>query len=186
MILVPKISTRVNDEFIFDNSVNALPINKDIKHPLITGDANDQKTRYQADFYSKIALDIVTETVFNYPYPCITEKTVRPIAVKRMFIVLGPPKILSMLKSKGFETFSDIIDESYDDIIDPIKRFNAVIKSVESFVSLPIQDIKLYYYRNQQRFEHNYQTLVNLQHSEIVNICLKLKIPVNVAKLKKI
>lgn len=183
MILIPKVFSRVNDEFVFDNLIDATPITETIKHPLIRGRPNDD-TRFQAKFYSKFALDIVTETVFNYPYPFITEKTLRPIACKRMFIVLGPTGILSTLKSKGFETFSDIIDESYDGMIDPTERFNAVIKSINLFVSLPLEEIKLYYHQNQNRFENNFQTLKNLRSTELADICSKLKISFDIAKLK--
>lgn len=183
MILIPKIFSRVNDEFVFDDLIDATPITESIKHPLIGGQPNDD-TRFQAKFYSKFALDIVTETVFNYPYPFITEKTLRPIACKRMFIVLGPVGILSTLKSKGFETFSDIIDESYDSMINPTERFNAVVKSINLFISLPLEEIKLYYYQNQGRFENNFQTLKNLRGTELADICSKLKISFDIAKLK--
>lgn len=175
--LVPSPLTRVHDQFIDNYDIDATPTTVDVAHPIINGEPNDDKSRFQAEFYKKIGLDVVTETVFDYPYPCITEKTLRPIGCKRMFIVVGAPGILSMLKSKGFKTFDDIIDESYDNIADPCKRFRAVVDVVESFTNLDLENIRQYYIDNQQKFEHNFQTLKNLRSTELTSICARLGIP---------
>jgi hypothetical protein len=170
MILYSNPITRINDKFIFDSSIDATPVYNDISHPLIKTGPNDPQEFHSASFYSKIALDIVTETVFDYPYPTITEKTLKPIACKRMFIVLGPAGILDLLKSKNFQTFDDILDESYDSIDDAMARFKSVVNSINNFLSLPLKEIKQYYQLNQQKFEHNFQTLKNLQRLEIEQI----------------
>jgi hypothetical protein len=174
--LIPSPLTRVHDQFIDNYDIDATPTTVDVGHPIIDGKPNDNKFRFQAEFYKKIGLDIVTETVFDYPYSCITEKTIRPIGCKRMFIVVGAPGILSMLKSKGFKTFDDIIDESYDNIVDPCKRFRAVVDAVESFISLDLETIRQYYVDNQQKFEHNFQTLRSLRSTELISICSRLGI----------
>lgn len=166
MILLPETQTRVNDLFITDDSIKCTVPSTKIVHPLITGGANDRASRYQADFYKKIALDIVTETVFDYPYPYISEKTLRPIACKRMFIILGPPHILKLLHSKGFETFDDFIDESYDNITCATERFHQVVKTIQSFFDIPLDDIKNFYKTNQKRFDHNFQILTHLRDQE--------------------
>ena len=98
--------TRQN-ELWADNSINCNPVTKKYCHPIISGTKGDLSTLHGADFYKYIGLDIVTETVYNYPYPCITEKTLRPIACKRLFVVVGPPGVLSLLHSKGFETYNN-------------------------------------------------------------------------------
>jgi hypothetical protein len=174
--LIPSPLTRINDQFIDTDDIDATPISRDIVHPIIEGEPNRASFQFQSNFYKKIGLDVVTETVFDYPYPCITEKTLRPIGSKRMFIVVGAHGILSMLKSKGFKTFDDIIDESYDSIIDPCKRFRAVVDAVESFISLDLEKIRQYYIDNQQKFEHNFQTLKNLRSTELISICSRLGI----------
>jgi hypothetical protein len=183
MILIPHPWTRVNDNWIYNDSVDATPVLVDIKHVLVSSPPSNidninfylDKTqdRYNCNFYKNIALDIVSETVFNYPYPYISEKTLRPIANKRMFIVVGPKNVLQLLKSKGFETFPDYIDESYDDIDDPIERFNNIIESIDIFISQPMDDIKNYYRKNQDRFDHNFQLLTQLEENELENICKK-------------
>jgi len=151
----------------------------DVLHKLVTSPPNSAQDRFNCDFYKNVALDIVTETVFNYPYPCITEKTTRPIANKRMFIIVGATNILQLLRSKGFETFSDFIDETYDTIVDPVDRFNSIVNSIHAFLEKPIDDIKDYYIKNQDRFEHNFQLLSRLEEIELETICKLFKISYN-------
>jgi len=160
--------TRVNDNWIRTEQINASPVLADVQHPLITsGPSGGGTTHFYADFYSKIALDIVTETAFHYPYARICEKTLRPINCKRMFIIVGPAGSLKLLHSKGFETFGDIIDESYDDIYNAQERFLSVVNAIEQFCKLDLDQIKSYYNTNRQKFDHNWHTLKNLLQSEI-------------------
>jgi hypothetical protein len=165
-IIQPVPWTRINDAFVKTASINASVVPR-ITHPLVASSPNSRRTHYTADFYSKISVDIVAETVFNYPYPVITEKTLRPINCKRMFIIVGAPHVLKLLHSKGFVTFNDIIDESYDSIADPEKRFLAIINSVEKFCALDLNEVKKYYKTNSNKFDHNWHTLKNLKQLEI-------------------
>lgn len=161
--------TRVNEKWV-NNNIDCSPINFSFKHKIISGVPGSDNTRFQPDFYKKIAIDIVAETVYNYPYPCITEKTLRPIACKKMFIIVGPANVLQLLHDKGFKTFDDIIDESYDSISDPNERFLRVQKSILDFVSRPLKEIQSIYKQKMDVFEHNFQRLVLLEELEIKEI----------------
>lgn len=160
---------RINEEW-WGPALNTKSL-EDIRHPLIKGKANSLDTRYQADFYNKFAVDIVTETVYNYRYPYISEKTLRPIACKRLFIIVGAPGVLKVLHNKGFKTFGDIIDESYDSESDPMKRWRLLESAIKSFVSKPLDEIKDIVRSKSDILDHNF---VTLQHLEKVEIdCLK-------------
>ena len=140
-LLITLPATRINDLFVKSGStLNFSPIVGSFKDPLIEGRPNLDH-RYRAEFYKKIAVDIVVETAMNYPYTFITEKTYRPIASGRPFIIVGPHHTLFFLRSLGFLTFSSIIDESYDEIIDAEQRFKAVCSSIKMFVDRPIDQI---------------------------------------------
>lgn len=168
--------TRVNDLFVCSPEIDAAPPLVSTQHWLITGGPNDKDTRFQADFYRQIACDIVVETVFDYPYPYISEKTLRSFACKRMLIVLGPVGVLKLLRSKGFETFDDIIDENYDLINDPVERFFAVVNEVNKFCNLPLDTIKLYMKTNIKKFDHNFLILQNLHDIELQQIATQFDI----------
>lgn len=169
--------TRINDEFVKDStSINALPVNKNIFSPIVEGEPNSAKYRYQADFYKHIACDIVSETVLDYPYPYISEKTLRPIACKRMFIILGAQYTLELLQSKGFKTFGDLIDESYDAIKNPETRFLKVVEEVKKICEKPTLEVIDYLESIKSRLDKNFETLKNLQQVEINQLKSRLDI----------
>lgn len=138
-LLVTDPKTRINDLFVGEGSPldMSIPLQSS-KDPLIQGRPN-QDHRFYADFYRYIGIDIVTETAMHYPYPLITEKTYRPIASGRPFIILGPYRTLEFLRSLGFSTFPSIIDESYDLIYNPEQRFLSVCQTIKKIVDQPIE-----------------------------------------------
>jgi hypothetical protein len=163
--------SRINDQWVRTSRVDARPAEQTITHPLIS---NRKSINLYADFYSNIALDIVTETAFHYPYPYISEKTLRPVVSKRMFIILGPANTLKTLHNKGFETFGDFINEDYDSIHDPEERFLLVVQEIERFCQHDLSKIKQYYLNNQQKFEHNSNRLSQLHQEELKQLKLTL------------
>jgi UDPglucose 6-dehydrogenase len=56
----------------------------------------------------------------------ITEKTFKCIPAMHPFIIFSYPGILSALRTLGYKTFSPMIDETYDTIINDDERFNAL------------------------------------------------------------
>ena len=48
-------------------------------------------------------------------------------------ILLGCAYTLKHLRSRGFETFPEMFDESYDTELDPVVRINKVISNVNNF-----------------------------------------------------
>lgn len=163
--LKPYPFTRINDYWINDNSYNALLPNLTYKDPLIKGNANS--TRFRTPFYEHIGFDIVSETVYNYPYPQITEKTLRPILHKKPFIVVGAPGIINLLHNKGFKTFSPFIDETYSNISDPIKRFGAILSEIKKLCDYDIIQLQSYIHSIENILEHNFNTLKNLEETEL-------------------
>jgi predicted XRE-type DNA-binding protein len=81
---------------------------------------------YSADFdtndYNSTDIEVVLETLFDDDRLHLTEKSLRPVAVGQPFILAGTYGSLEYLKSYGFQTFSDVWDESYDQIEDPAER----------------------------------------------------------------
>ena len=65
------------------------------------------------DLYQDSWLEIAPETLYRDGY-FITEKTVKPIATKTPFLTVSACFYLEYLRQQGFQTFGNIIDESYD------------------------------------------------------------------------
>lgn len=94
--------------------------------------------------YLKTYFSVITETIFYEHGHYISEKTFKGIQHLHPFVILGKPGILKYLKSKGFETFSEFWDESYDDIQNNSERMikvyelikNLILKTDEEWVEL--------------------------------------------------
>lgn len=80
---------------------------------------------------------------------------------------MGPHGVLQLLKSKGFVSFDNIIDESYDEIKNPVDRFQQVINETRKFCDRPLNEIVQYLKNNQHRLEKNFAVLMNLQQQEL-------------------
>jgi hypothetical protein len=79
---------------------------------------------------------MVLETLFDDTRLHLTEKTLRPIACGRPFILMATHGSLQYLRDYGFRTFDGIIDETYDTITDPRQRLDAVIQEMSRIAAL--------------------------------------------------
>jgi hypothetical protein len=66
----------------------------------------------------------------------LTEKSLRPIACGKPFILAATPGSLQYLRNYGFQTFGDLIDESYDQITNTHARLCAIIQEMKRIASL--------------------------------------------------
>lgn len=81
------------------------------------------------DWYNTTNFSLVAETSVADPQ-FISEKIFKPMAFKHPFVVWGPHNILNLIKQLGFQTFSHVIDETYDTIADTDLRFYAITEVV--------------------------------------------------------
>lgn len=167
--------TRVNEAWNVDNQIDSSPSDP-YKDTLISGISNNHKINHDlyCEFYKNFALDIVTETVYNYPYTQITEKTIRPIVHKKMFIIVGAPGILALLKSKGFKTFTPFIDEHYDTIQDPHQRIKCIIDELARISEFSIDYMQKTMLQYKETLQHNYDQYHWLCKNEIEQVVNKL------------
>ena len=91
--------------------------------------------------YSKSAYSIVAETNYHNDYSFYTEKIVKPILARRLFIVFSGQYYLRNLRDFGFKTFDGIIDETYDTIEDNKLRFKLAIEQMQRLFALPQEQI---------------------------------------------
>jgi hypothetical protein len=63
----------------------------------------------------------------------VTEKSYKPLMYGRPQIIASAPHHLKALRSMGFDTLDDFIDNSYDKIEDDGMRMKAVLQSFENF-----------------------------------------------------
>ena len=114
-------------------------------------------------FILTAGVNIVSETVFDYPKKFITEKTMQAILNNRPFVIIGPSGTLEYLRSKGLKTFDHIFDESYDLIQDPNQRLEAIMNLVKKISAYPISDIKQMVSKATDVILHNHAKIVTLR-----------------------
>ena len=91
-------------------------------------------------------------TLKNHLFLC--EKSYKPVAAQHPMLLVSTPGNLAYLKSQGFETFPELFDESYDDVLNWKQRVQCIIQQVQEFdrcsVDQPVVLEKLQH--NQARF----------------------------------
>jgi hypothetical protein len=101
--------------------------------------------------FNNAYLNIITET--SYTLRCLSEKTFKPIVAGQLFTFSSAPGSLSAIHNLGFEIFNDIIDSSYDSIINMYDRIDSMINIVDSIYD----NIESMYESNRERILYNQQ-----------------------------
>ena len=94
---------------------------------------------YCVEDYATTGIEIVLETLFDDHRWHLTEKSLRPIACGKPFILMATSGSLQYLRQYGFKTFDGLIDETYDSISNPKQRLQAVIAEMKRISVLPVQ-----------------------------------------------
>ena len=116
---------------------------------------------------------VVTETVYFDPKLHLTEKIFKPIVAKRPFILVAAPGNLAYLKSYGFKTFDQWIDESYDEEEDHYIRIEKITKEIAKLCSREKNELEQMHLEMQEileyNFKHFYTTFKDLIVDELVD-----------------
>jgi hypothetical protein len=125
---------------------------------------------YHAPDYQCTNMEIVLETLFDDDRLHLTEKTLRPIACAQPFILAATAGSLEYLRSYGFETFGELIDESYDLIQNPLERLHAICAEMKRISLLDPEQKKQLFDKMQQIAQKNQQRFFSNQwHQSIVD-----------------
>ena len=74
---------------------------------------------------------------------------------------MGCAYTLEYLRSRGFKTFPELFDESYDEIEDDYSRFMFIMNEVERVCNLPEEELHERYVSILPKIEHNQQIFYN-------------------------
>ena len=107
------------------------------------------------------AVYVVSETVFNHPHPNFSEKTVSALLSNRPFVIIGAYGSLRTLKEKGFKTFNNFIDESYDNIKDPNQRMKQLFNTVKKINEKTLDELVAHVKDSTEKFFHNSKLMMN-------------------------
>jgi len=86
--------------------------------------------------HAQARVNIALETtVYDTDHPYLTEKTYKILANNRPFVILGDRGLLHKLKQKGFKTFDNYCDESYDQETDLTVKINQAVAATHQLVA---------------------------------------------------
>jgi hypothetical protein len=110
------------------------------------------------EIYNQTAYSVVAETGYHNWYSFFTEKTAKPMMARRLFVMFSGQNFLHNLRSIGFRTFGNVIDESYDSIRDDQERWSAAFEQVQRLCSM---DQTWVFDQIADTVGHNYNLLMN-------------------------
>lgn len=106
--------------------------NRQYDHNMIVGAS---RKPYE-DYFAEIVVE--TDCVST---AWITEKVVKNLYIGKPFILMGAPHSLAKLQARGFKTFSNIIDESYDNISNNHYRLEAVLTEIDKLATQDVGEL---------------------------------------------
>lgn len=128
--------------------------------------------------YNQTAYSIVAETGTDNRYSFFTEKTVKPIMARRLFVMFAGRGFLQNLRLLGFQTFGDVVDESYDLVYNNHDRWSAAFEQVQRLCKMDQLEV---FEKIKPVIEHNYNLLMNTNWTQHMLAQLQQKINLTIA-----
>ena len=141
---------------------NTLPLELDLNEQTYSSMARNLPSI--EDYFSESYYSIITEGDFyqSSMRKAITEKVFKCFLYKHPFIIIGLPNSLELVRELGFMTFSEFVDESYDEIEDDTQRLVSALEQVKILTNKNIHKIEEMYNGIQEILEHNRQHYLQL------------------------
>ena len=90
--------------------------------------------------YIDTYFSVVTETNFSIPVDYRTEKIYKPILIGHPFVAVSGYHFYQGLKNLGFKTFSGLIDETFDNILNDDDRINAISNTIKNLCASDLNE----------------------------------------------
>lgn len=164
IFLYPQPFTRINDNILIKDSA----LRNIITQSCINGpfrnfhDTHGRHTDAAVDLLQQAFVNVVTETICHYPGHYVSEKTFKPIATLRPFLLIASKNSLRELQQMGFKTFDAWWDEGYDQLDDPMDRITAVLTIINDLAHRPISELRAICSDMWHVLDHNYKYYQNV------------------------
>jgi hypothetical protein len=141
----------------------------------LTATEHNDHTRLVSEHFTDSYCNIVLETHFDADSSggvFLTEKIFKPIKHGQPFIIVGAPGSLAALRTLGYRTFDQAIDNSYDLEQDNTRRWRSIVKAVQEIHKQNLQEWFLRCWddvqHNQQLFAHSKKSRLNTLHDKLL------------------
>ena len=147
----------------------------------IDGTASAHFGHQEYQLRQRALFSVVNETVFYDRKLHLTEKVFQPIVCGRPFVLTAAPGNLEYLRSYGFRTFGDWIDESYDLEEDDDRRMDLIVDQLVKLCRKPmhelqdtLDDMQPTLVWNKQHFFGEFRRIIVDELVENFNQCLRI------------
>lgn len=121
-------------------------------------------------------LYLSTETSIDNELMLFSEKTYKPIGIGMPFITLGNPGTLQDLQNRGFITFGDWFDESYDLDIPLENRIQIIINNLKKYSKYTKLDLISIRNEMSEILDHNLKLYTILRRKNFLKENLRLAV----------
>jgi hypothetical protein len=169
---IQKLFQNDNNSFInFANTLKYFPLRHSEVSDYAPGySMTDEFTNQTKTIYQHFLIDIVAEPFTSGDCFFITEKTIRPMLLKKPMIVMASKNHLDYLHQMGFRTFSDFWSEEYDGF-EERDRYLKILELIDLIAKKSINELKDMYMAMQYTLNHNYNLLMSQSYkNNIVKI----------------
>lgn len=135
----------------------------------VTGNFSARFGHQEFELWQRSLWHVVNETVFYEPKLHLTEKIFKPIVALRPFVLAAAPGNLAYLKSYGFKTFDQWIDESYDAEQNPEARLDMITQEIAKLCTMSNHQLQNMYRDMLPVLDHNKQHFFGQFREIIVN-----------------
>lgn len=115
------------------------------------------------EIYNRTWFSVVCETLAKERVFLSAEKMGKCFQARRLFVVFAIQGFLQRYRDWGFETFNDVIDESYDLEPDDIQRWSQAFEQVRWLCD---QDLAKLLTKLQPRLDHNHNRLYEFEQEK--------------------
>jgi hypothetical protein len=112
------------------------------------------------EIYNRTWFSVVCETLGKDRVFLSAEKIAKCLQARRLFVVFAIQGFLQHYRDWGFETFGDVIDETYDNEPDDVQRWSQAFEQVQWLCK---QNLPALLQKLQPRLEHNHHRLYEFE-----------------------
>lgn len=119
--------------------------------------------------YADTYFNIITETSFENNSLNLTEKSFKALANCHPFLIIGDVHSNQYLESLGFELYNDLIDYSFDSVMDNQKRLNDALGEIRKIYTLGKDSLINFYKNNVEKIKKNKEHFFTYSFSKMID-----------------
>jgi hypothetical protein len=152
----------------FGNIINRLPLNLTDVDIYTPGQQNtDGYVNQTKRIYENFFVDVVAETFTTGDCFFVTEKTVRPMLLKKPMILMASKDYIDYLLQMGFQTFYEFWSEDYDGY-QGRERYMKILALIDELAKKSKKELEEMYQAMQPILDHNYNLLLTQSYNKTI------------------